>query len=110
MNILRLEDKSTGDKILSAYGVTPILKMIVDNQTEAHNWLVVFYEDNKSVVPVDSWKAIRFYNKIMETKRTVSCPDCFDGIMIDGTVDSYGADAFESTCTTCNGSGKIKNS
>lgn len=104
--LYRLEHKSTGDKILSAFGIIPIFKMIEDNPKEAKDWLVVHYENKDSVVPVDSWKAIDFYNKINEP-RTLTCPDCFDGIQIDGAVDSYGADAFESTCTTCNGSGKL---
>ena len=106
MNILRIEDKSTGDKILSAYGIIPILKMIEDNPKAATNWLVVHYEDNKSVIPLDSWKAVEFYNQINAPK-TINCPDCYDGIVIDGANDAWGIDAFEETCTTCKGSGKI---
>jgi len=66
MSILRIEDKSTGDKVLSAFGIIPILKMIEDNPKSAADWLVVLYEDKDSVIPHDSWKAIDFFNKIME--------------------------------------------
>lgn len=112
MNILRIENKSNGTKILSAFGTTPILKMIEDNIESANDWLVVLYENSTSVIPLDSWKAIDFFNKwktvfYYNKPKTINCPDCFEGIVIDGASDAWGIDAFEETCTTCNGSGKV---
>lgn len=62
--VYRLEEKSTGDKILSATGPSPILSMIgeSDSNTVA-GWIVVEYDKFTSVIPNKSWDAKTFYNQ-----------------------------------------------
>jgi DnaJ-class molecular chaperone len=43
----------------------------------------------------------------MKTINTQECPDCWNGIIVEGAYDAWGCDAFEKLCPKCKGSGKI---
>jgi len=40
---------------------------------------------------------------------TKDCNECYgEGVVIEGTFDAWGVDAFESECPKCNGKGVLK--
>jgi hypothetical protein len=62
--LYRIETKSTGDKILSAFSPFPIISMIGGTCSETiSDWIVVEYDNPKEIIPNKSWDAKTFYNQ-----------------------------------------------
>lgn len=62
--LYRLEHKSTGEKILSAFSPMPIISMLGSSDSEtASEWIVVEYDNPKVIIPNKSWDAIEFYRQ-----------------------------------------------
>ena len=62
--LLRIENKSTGDKILSAFSPFTIINIIGGTCAKTvSDWIVVEYDNPEVVVPNKSWDAVTFYKQ-----------------------------------------------
>ena len=60
--LYRLEHKSTGEKILSAFSFVPIISVIGSSEPDSvAEWIVVEYNSPKEIIPNKSWDAVEFY-------------------------------------------------